>query len=150
MCIVLFLKHYIYIFCFNFTSFYCTIAVNLMINTQTPLKQFFSKKRCDIFKKGMCETSRLNNTAAASREWKYLFTLFSLAHLCFVCEWWMMHLYSALLCIAVHPSYAISRSLSHAMDASAILSANCVACQWTTALCIKCRSIWKQLKEIYG
>ncbi len=24
-----------------------------------------------------------------------------------------------------------------------------VACQWTTALCIKCRSIWKQVMEIY-
>ncbi len=24
-----------------------------------------------------------------------------------------------------------------------------VACQWTTALCIKCRSIWKQLMDIY-
>ncbi len=42
-------------------------------------------------------------------------------------------------------SYKISRSQSHA-----ILSANCVACQWTTALCINCRSIWKQLMEIYG
>ncbi len=29
------------------------------------------------------------------------------------------------------------------------LSANCVACKWTTALCIKCRSIWKQVMEIY-
>ncbi len=37
-----------------------------------------------------------------------------------------------------------------ACDASAILSANCVACQWITALCIKCCSIWKQLKEIYA
>ncbi len=24
-----------------------------------------------------------------------------------------------------------------------------LACQWTTALCIKCRSIWKQVIEIY-
>ncbi len=25
----------------------------------------------------------------------------------------------------------------------------CVACQWFTALCIKCSSIWKQVMEIY-
>ncbi len=42
-------------------------------------------------------------------------------------------------------SNAISRSLSHA-----IRSANCLAWQWTTALCIKWRSIWKQLMVIYG
>ncbi len=35
-----------------------------------------------------------------------------------------------------------------ACDTSAILSANCVACQWSTALCIKYRSIWKQVMEI--
>ncbi len=33
-------------------------------------------------------------------------------------------------------------------NSSAILSANCLACRWNTALCIKCRSIWKQVMEI--
>ncbi len=40
-------------------------------------------------------------------------------------------------------SNAISRSLSHAIHLR-FWARNCVACQWTTALCIKCRSIWKQ------
>ncbi len=26
---------------------------------------------------------------------------------------------------------------------------NCLACRWTTALCSNCRSIWKQVMEIY-
>ncbi len=28
-------------------------------------------------------------------------------------------------------------------------SQNCLACQWTTALCSNCRSIWKQVMAIY-
>ncbi len=39
-------------------------------------------------------------------------------------------------------SYAISLSLSQ-MNRLRLWTRYCLACQWTTALCIKCRSIWK-------
>ncbi len=45
-------------------------------------------------------------------------------------------------------SYAILRSESQ-MNRIRFWTQNCLTCQWTTALCINCRSIWEQVMEIY-
>ncbi len=45
-------------------------------------------------------------------------------------------------------SYAILSSESQ-MNCLRFWTWYCVACQWSMALCIKCRSIWKQVMEIY-
>ncbi len=44
-------------------------------------------------------------------------------------------------------SYAISCSELQ-MNRLRFWTRYCVACQWSTALCIKCRSIWKRVMEI--
>ncbi len=72
---VLALRHtHTFFYC---TSFYLTNAFNLMINMQTPFKLFFLRKKCDICKKGMCETLKIGNICLC-----YLIPLI-LAHLCF-------------------------------------------------------------------
>ncbi len=56
------------------------------------------------------------------------------------------HLFSQ-NCISL-TSYAISHSLSQ-INRIGLWRRYGVACPWTTALCINCRFIWKQVMEIY-
>ncbi len=108
--------------------------INLLRNEAPCCFQFYM----NLFKKKFYERLAQIHSASVSsmrRLWIALILAFAFRQTKKITKVWALKLHRQ----ATHISTDIWPS---------IWTRYCVACQWFTALCIKCRSIWKQVMEI--